>query len=167
MRKVQWTRHEKDGDAELTETFCREWGIVPSYVNVLLMVDNWLPGFDMEEQKAMDKKTEEHLAGIITDVHNRRRMISEVTDADRAVHQQFLQNMEKLPDDAWKKLVKVMPGCEGCGICTKVCPSGSMQMEKGKAILGMNVPEKNPNVRYRNARVRLEEIMAANNQGNA
>ena len=50
------------------------------------------------------------------------------------VHQQFIQYMEKLPDDAWKKLIKVTHDCVGCGLCTKVCPSGSMQMEKGKAV---------------------------------
>ena len=76
------------GASELAETFCRECDIAPSYINVLLMVDNWLPGFDMDEQ-----------------------MISQVTDADREVHQQFLHNMEKLPEDAWKKLIKVTPDC--------------------------------------------------------
>lgn len=172
------------GASELAETFCRECGITPSYINVLLMVDNWLPGFDMDEQRTLDKKTEEHLERIITDVHNRRRMISEVTDADRAVHQQFIKNMEKLPDDAWKKLVRVTPSCVGCGLCTKVCPSGSMQMEKGQAVhipencqtclacihhcpygaIEMNMPEKNASARYRNEHIRLEEIIEANNQ---
>ena len=66
------------GASELAETFCRECGIAPSYINVLLMVDNWLPGFDMDEQRSMDKKTEEHLSEIIADVRDRRRMISGV-----------------------------------------------------------------------------------------
>ena len=91
------------GASELAETFCRECGIAPSYINVLLMVDSWLPGFDMNEQRLMDKKTEENLSEIIADIHDRKRMISKVTDTDREVHQQFLQNMEKLPEDAWKK----------------------------------------------------------------
>lgn len=41
------------GESELAETFCRECGIAPSYINVLLMVDNWLSSFDMDEQKLM------------------------------------------------------------------------------------------------------------------
>lgn len=44
------------GASELAETFCQKCGIVPSYINVLLMVDNWLPGFDMDEQRLMEKK---------------------------------------------------------------------------------------------------------------
>ena len=172
------------GASELAEAFCRECGITPSYINVLLMVDNWLPGFDMDEQRSMDKKTEEHLAEIIADVRDRGRMISEVTEADREVHQRFLQNRKKLPDDAWKKLIKVTHECVGCGLCTKVCPSGSMQMEGGKAVhipercqtclacihscpnkaLNMDMPEKNPSARYRNEHIRLEELIEANNQ---
>lgn len=124
------------------------------------------------------------MSEIIADIHDRRRMISKVTDADRLVHQQFIENMEKLPEDAWKKLIKVTPDCVGCGLCTKVCPSGSMQMEKEKAVhipdkcqtclacihddphkaLAMDMPEKNPNARYRNEYIRLEEIIDANNQ---
>ena len=42
------------GAAELTERFCRSCGILPNYINDLLMVDNWLPGFDMDEQKVKD-----------------------------------------------------------------------------------------------------------------
>ena len=172
------------GASELTEAFCRECGILPSYINVLLMVDNWLPGFDMDEQKSMDKKTEEHLSEIIADIRNRRQMISKVTDEDREVHQQFIQNMKSLQEDAWKKLILVTPNCTGCGLCTKVCPSGSMQMEKGRAVhisekcqtclacihncphkgLEMDMPEKNPNARYRNEHIQLEEIIEANNQ---
>ena len=124
------------------------------------------------------------MSEIIADIHDHRRMISKVTDADREVHQQFLQNMEKLPEDAWKKQIKVTPDCVGCGLCTKVCPSGSMQMEEGKAVhipekyqtclacihncphmaLTMDMPEKNPSARYRNEHIRLEEIIEANDQ---
>ena len=44
------------GAAELAKAYVEELGIHPDYINVILMVDNFLPGFDMEEQKQLDKK---------------------------------------------------------------------------------------------------------------
>lgn len=45
------------GAAELAEKLCEECGIHPAYINVLMMVDNWLPSFDMEEQVKIDKRS--------------------------------------------------------------------------------------------------------------
>ena len=46
-------RHE--GAAELVEQLCKSCGITASYINVIRMVDNWLPAFDMEEQRKEEK----------------------------------------------------------------------------------------------------------------
>lgn len=52
---------------------CGECGITPDYINVTLMVDNWLPAFDMEEQ----------VAAVLNDLKARKKMISPVTEGDR------------------------------------------------------------------------------------
>lgn len=65
------------GAAELAKKLCEECWIHPAYINVLIMVDNWLPSFDMEEQVKIGKKVGEHLAAIRKDIENRRRGISE------------------------------------------------------------------------------------------
>ena len=172
------------GAAELAEELCRSCGIRPSYINILWMVDNWLPGFDMDEQRTIDKKVEEQLAAIKDDIVSRRGMIAEVTDKDRAAHEEFLNNMSKLPEDAWQHLIRIGEGCIGCGICEKVCPSASIHLQDGKAVhvpgncqtclacahncpqkvIGLNVPEKNKDARYRNEHITLQEIIQANIQ---
>ncbi len=43
------------GAAQLAKQLCEECGIAPSYINIVLMVDNWLPEFDMDEQMKLDK----------------------------------------------------------------------------------------------------------------
>ena len=56
------------GAAELAKKLCDECGIKVDYIHVILMVDNWLPGFDMGEQKKLDKKVDEQLATILHDL---------------------------------------------------------------------------------------------------
>ncbi len=89
------------GAAELAKQFCEDCGIAVNYINVIMMADNWLPGFDMNEQKKIDKKVEENMAVILADLAAHKSIISEVTDADRAAHQQFLGRMSQMPVDAW------------------------------------------------------------------
>ena len=122
------------GAAELARNFCEECGIEVNYINVIVMVDNWLPSFDMNEQKKIDKHVEENLEQIRSDLLSRKNMISEVTDTDRAAHRQFLERMSKMPEDAWQHLIRITDGCVGCGICEKVCPSASIRVEQGRAV---------------------------------
>lgn len=172
------------GAAELAKNLCDTCGIAVNYINIIMMVDNWLPGFDMNEQKQLDKKIDENMAVILSDLNTRRNMISEVTDTDRAAHHQFLDGMRRMPENVWQHLLRVTDGCIGCGICEKVCPSSSIHVLNGKAVhipgncqtclacahacpqkaIQLTIEEKNPNARYRNEHISLQEIIAANHQ---
>ncbi|HIZ56803.1 MAG TPA: EFR1 family ferrodoxin [Firmicutes bacterium] len=172
------------GAAELAKQLCDACGIAVHYINMILMADNWLPGFDMEEQKKLDKNVEGQLAEILADLNVHQRMIANVTETDRASHRQFLDRMSRIPADAWQHLIWMTDRCTGCGICQKVCPSASIRLLEGKTVhipgycqtclacvhacpskaIGLTVPEKNPKARYRNAHISLQEIMQANCQ---
>lgn len=99
------------GAAELAEQLCRECGVRVDYINVLLMVDNWLPSFDMDEQRRINKNVQGQLDAILSDLKERREMISPVTDTDRAAHRQFLDRMSQMPPDAWQHLLRVTDSC--------------------------------------------------------
>lgn len=173
------------GAAELAKRLCDECGISVNYINVLLMADNWLPAFDMNEQKRLNKKVDEHIELIRDDIVIRLNRIAPVTSADRAAHREYLSRIEQMPPDIFQHFIKVTDACIGCGVCEKVCPSDSIRVVDGKAqhipgncqtclacvhacprkALGLAIPEVNPNARYRNEHISLTEIIQANGRG--
>lgn len=172
------------GAAELAEHMLEEIGIHPSYINVLLMVDNYLPAFDMEEQKRLNKKEEEHIAVIREDIERKRQYISPVTDKDRAAHREYLERRKHMPEGIFANLYHITEDCIGCEICTKVCPKKCFTMDGQRSVwhsggcitcmacihacpmmaIQMNLPEKNQKARYRNENISICEIVEANNQ---
>lgn len=68
--------------AELAKELCESCGITVSYINVILMVDNWLPSFDMEQQRKIDKNVEGQLDVILHDLDARKKRIAKVTEDD-------------------------------------------------------------------------------------
>ena len=170
------------GASELADKFAASVGKRFQYINVLLMPDNFLPGFDMTEQTKLEKHVPQQLEIIRSDISLRKNFVSEVTDEDRAAHRRYLERMSKMPADAFKKLYRITEKCIGCGICTKVCPMRCFSLEKQRAkrncesciscmacihacpeaAIQLTVPEPNPEARYRNENVSLMDIINAN-----
>ena len=88
------------GASELAEKFVRTQGIQPAYINVILMVDNFLPAFDMDEERMTDKQVDVQLGRIKKDIAEKIHLISPVTEKDRAIHQAYLDFAAKTPPDA-------------------------------------------------------------------
>lgn len=175
------------GAAELARQYLQECGLEADYINTIKMADNYLPAFDMKEQLALDpeKKVDEHIAEIKKDIESQKRWEQKVTQADRDRHQRYLNIRREEPIDVKKGIFRVLDHCIGCGICMRVCPTGSIQVENQHAqytdtshcqmclacvqhcpenAIRLTIPEKNPNARYHNGNIRLSEIVEANDQ---
>lgn len=172
------------GAAELAKEYAESLGLRPAYINVILMADNFLPGFDMEEQKHMDKKVDEQISRIQADIAKRKIYISPVTEEDRNIHRIFLAYIAKTGSGTAHDFYEITDECVGCGICTKVCPKKCFHLEGQKSVwnsegciscmacihscpmmaIHLKMPEKNPHARYRNENISLCEIVKANNQ---
>lgn len=171
------------GAAELANDYLKSVGKKAQYIVSIVMVDNFLPNFNMTEQCAIDKKIPENLAKIKADIDNKKCRIEKAGFKNKMIHKGYLMMVKGQDETVWAKF-KVEDSCIGCETCIKVCPSASINIEKGKAVHTMKncqacyacvhacpqkaikftIPEKNPEVRYRNGNITLEEIIKANNQ---
>ncbi len=171
------------GAAELANDYLKSVGKKAQYIASIVMVDNFLPNFNMTEQCVIDKKIPENLAKIKADIDNKKCRIEKAGFKNKMIHKGYLMMVKDQDETVWAKF-KVKDNCVGCETCAKVCPSASINIEKGKAVHTMKncqacyacvhacpqkaikftIPEKNPEVRYRNKNITIEEIIKANNQ---
>lgn len=117
---------------EIWDGISRKAGNSFHYISTLVMVDNWLPNFDMNEQIKMDKHISENLQKITADLEHRRHWHEPVTEEERQQHQGFMVRSGLDPEVGFlmksEKYFTVTDACIDCGICTYVCPRGNYEL---------------------------------------
>lgn len=103
------------------------------YIATLIMVDNWLPNFDMNEQMKIDKHIPENLSRISSDISACRSWHEPVTDDERRQHQGFLERSGLDPEVGFlmkseKCFTVNADACVQCGVCVHVCPRGNYEL---------------------------------------
>lgn len=117
---------------EIWDGISRKAGNVFDYIGTIVMVDNWLPNFDMNDQMKIDKHIPENLAKITSDLSNRRRWHEPATQEEREQHEGFMSLSGLDPEVGFlmkaDRSFRVTDDCIHCGICTYVCPRGNYQL---------------------------------------
>lgn len=174
------------GAAEIADKYLRKAGKQADYITTVEMVDNFLPGFDMDVQTAMDKQVDVQLERVRADIEAGKKEIPKASRMDRIAHKKYTAWVKNAPETIWADYV-ITEECIGCGICTRVCPAGCISLKEQHAVnSGINcqacfacvqacpkkairfgnilMKEPNPNTRYRNEHVSLTELVNANDQ---
>lgn len=172
-----------DGDQKalkiMKDTF-DERGIHINYTNSVLMVDNFLPLFDMEKERELKQNID--IDGAIdeikNDILNRKNYIFDkkpFTD---------VENIEVVLETTMTERFHILVGedCSNCQVCVRVCPRGNIELTDEGPIIGDNCDfclgcvqhcknhvltindELNPDERFRNPNIKLSEIIKINNQ---
>lgn len=163
--------------------FSQKNGVKFNYINSILMVDNYLPVFDMNQQKALDKHTDENLAKIIKEVsaHTSFVKAADMGWFSKPMLEQMQTQHFSMTSD--RLLTLNQDKCVQCMTCANVCPHANFKMKDGKVshegkceyclacihacpqkALTLTAGERNPNARYRNPNIQLYELIAANQQ---
>lgn len=111
----------------------KKQGVKLSYSAKVKMVENYLPGFKVNDNKTIWQKTDSMLDRIISDI--KRRAVSRITPytaVNRAVHKSY----PPLKTDCGKLFS--VDSCRQCTACVHVCPNNNITMENGSPKFGSN-----------------------------
>ncbi len=128
--------------AEIWDDISRRAGNPFDYIATLVMAENWLPGFDMDEQAGMDKNIPENLGRIAGDIAARKLWHDPVSDLERRTHAEALQRFGLDPEVGFfpksEQCFRIdAAACVQCGACVDLCPRGNYEMDgKGAAMTG-------------------------------
>jgi ferredoxin len=152
------------------------------YAESLLMVDNYLPGFDINDQiaKLPEKNTEGNLTRIITDIGVRKKLTATASMGDIVLTAAIQAGENTFTQATQAQNYLINSECTKCGICAKVCPAKNITVDEGiefgdqcEWCLGcvhlcpknaIHLKNERSAVRWRNPDVSLRDIIAANDR---
>jgi NAD-dependent dihydropyrimidine dehydrogenase PreA subunit len=157
-------------------------GIKFNYTNEILMIDNFLPVFKMEDQlkKENSKKIEEKLGLIIMDIANRENKLIRKGLLSNILSKGGQRLGERLSFNYGRKKFIVQDNCNSCKVCEKVCPASNIRVEKKPEFAhqcemcfacihhcpanAIHLKSEKSTARFINPHVKLKEIINANHQ---
>ncbi|SMC49296.1 EFR1 family ferrodoxin [Sporomusa malonica] len=156
-------------------------GIQFNYTNEILMIDNYLPLFKVEDQlkKESSKQIEERLDQIVGNIKSRQ---------EKLIRKGLLSDMFSKPihnfsakyhqDDGDKRFI-IQDKCNSCKVCEQVCPVSNIKVGIKPKFLhkceccfacihhcpqnAIHLKAERSSARFINQNVKLKEIINANN----
>lgn len=157
-----------------------EKGIKFNYTNQIVMIDNYLPMFDMQAQlkKEPGKEIEGCLKNIVWDIQARKSSLTRKGLASKTISELVHLSYKFMVDNGDKKFL-VQDNCNACKVCEKVCPKNNIVVESKPEFLhkcdscfacihhcpqnAIHLKGEKSKARFINQNVNLKEIIDSNN----
>jgi ferredoxin/flavodoxin len=165
-----------------TQKLTEKCGYKIDYAASLLMVDNYLPNFDVDDQiaKLPKKNPDVELDRIISDINAHRSLRSVAALGARAITAVIQSGGKPFMTGKQGQNYIVDEKCVTCGICAKVCPAANISVtdnvlfaEKCEGCLGcvhlcpnnaIHLKNERSDKRWRHPDVSLAEIIKSNDR---
>jgi NAD-dependent dihydropyrimidine dehydrogenase PreA subunit/flavodoxin len=159
----------------------KEAGIEFNYTNEILMIDNYLPAFKMEDQleKEESKDIEKNLNEIVEDISKRKNKLISKGIVSNTLSKCANMYAVKMSNNYGNKNFIVNDNCTSCKVCEKVCPANNIKVSKKPKFLhkcetcfacihhcpqnSIHLKAEKGTSRFINPNVKLKEIIDANN----
>jgi ferredoxin len=150
------------------------------YSESLLMVDNYLPMFDISKQAEMlpQKKTDDNLSRIVADIAGRKHLQAKASWPLRMLAAVIGAANQSVMNGSNGRQFTVDENCSHCGVCASVCSCGNISVAEKPSFGGnceyclgcvhhcpknaIHVKGEKSSVRWRHPSVTLNEIVSAN-----
>lgn len=155
----------------------KKQGLRLAYGTKVKMVENYLPGFKVNDSDELWKRSDSALDSIALDLKNRaRKSPGTYTVFNKIAQKAYPANNGSCAENF------TVSSCKSCGLCEKVCPNGNITLENGAPKFGgkcdlclgcLNVcpadaidygKSTRGKKRYKNRRVSAEELIRFNSK---
>ncbi|MBN2168023.1 MAG: EFR1 family ferrodoxin [Actinobacteria bacterium] len=159
----------------------KEYNIHFSYINTILMVDNYLPTFNIEKQLATEskKQIDRHLEKIAADISSGKEWAPKDSMISRVMSKGSMLINKGEIGTGFTASYNIEDSCNGCGVCVKVCPADNIKLQNTRPVFGaeclsclacthncpinaIRLESEKSKTRYRNQHISLKEIIEAN-----
>lgn len=116
------------GITGIVKNLLKKKGLELSYGANLKSVENYIPGYVVNDSEELHKSADENLAVISIEIAERRRNRPEsVTPLNKLIQAAFPGKRGDCD-----QFFIISEKCNGCGVCQGVCPASNITIENGK-----------------------------------